>query len=54
MEEITTSSTLEKRIENIENNVGSITEANLFLVAFIVVLVVCFLLYKAVDNFISF
>ena len=54
MEEFTTSSTLENRIENIENNVGAITEANLFLVAFIVVLVVCFLLYKAVDNFISF
>lgn len=46
--------TLDNRIENIENNVSSIMQADLFLVAFIVVVVVCFLLYKAVDNFISF
>lgn len=46
--------TIETRVENIEASVSSIMQADLFLVAFIVVLVVCFLLYKAVDKFISF
>lgn len=45
---------IETRVENIEKGVSSIMQADLFLVAFIVVLVVCFLLYKAVDKFISF
>lgn len=49
-----TIATLETRIENIENDVGIVADSNLFLIAFIVVLVVCFLLYKAIDNFISF
>ncbi len=50
----TTTATLESRIENIENNVSVISDASLFLVAFLVVCVVCFILYKAIDNFISF
>ena len=49
-----TTATLESRIENIENNVSAISDASLFLVAFLVVCVVCFILYKAIDNFISF
>lgn len=48
------STTIESRVENIESSVSSIMQADLFLVAFIVVIVVCFLLYKAVDKFISF
>lgn len=52
--ENTTTETIETRIENINTNVSTIMQANLFLVAFIVVCVVCFLLYKAVDNFISY
>lgn len=50
----TNTTTFESRIENIETSVSSIMQADLFLVAFIVVIVVCFLLYKAVDKFISF
>lgn len=50
----TNTTTIESRIENIETSVSSIMQADLFLVAFIVVIVVCFLLYKAVDKFISF
>lgn len=46
--------TIESRVENIESSVSSIMQADLFFVAFIVVIVVCFLLYKAVDKFISF
>lgn len=46
--------TLVNRIENIENNLSSINDTSLFLVAFLVVLVVCIILYKAVDKFISF
>lgn len=52
--ENTTTTTLETRIEHIENNVSAISDASLFLVAFLVVCVVCFILYKAIDNFISF
>lgn len=52
--EIKTNEIIETRIENIEKNVSALTGSNLFLVAFIVVIVVCFLLYKAVDNFISY
>lgn len=51
---VSTNITLEDRVENIEGNVSSIMQADLFLVAFIVVIVVCFLLYKVIDNFISF
>lgn len=50
----TTNNTIETRVENIENNVSAIMQADLFLVAFIVVLVVCYILYKAIDKFISF
>lgn len=49
-----TNNTIETRVESIENNVSTIMQADLFFVAFIVVLVVCFILYKAVDKFISF
>lgn len=49
-----TNNTIETRVESIENNVSTIMQADLFLIAFIVVLVVCFILYKAVDKFISF
>ena len=51
---INTTNTIETRVESIENNVSAIMQADLFLVAFIVVLVVCYILYKAVDKFISF
>lgn len=46
--------TLETRVENIEKNISSINDTSLFLVAFLVVLVVCFILYKAIDKFLSF
>lgn len=46
--------TLDTRVDSIEKNVSTIMQADLFLVSFIVVCVVCVLLYKAVDNFISF
>ena len=42
------------KINNIDFNIAVSTNAILFLVAFIVVLVVCFILYKAIDNFISY
>lgn len=46
--------TLDTRVDNIEQNVSTIMQADLFLVSFVVVCVVCFILYKAVDNFMSF
>lgn len=45
---------VDDRIQNIETSVSTISDASLFLVAFLVVCVVCYILYKAVDNFISF
>lgn len=50
----TISNDLITKINTINYNLGVSTNAILFLVAFIVVLVVCFILYKAIDNFISF
>lgn len=41
-------------VQKINNNIEIITQNGLFLIAFIVSLVVCFILYKAIDNFISF
>lgn len=46
--------TIETRVANIESQVSTIMQADLFLVAFIVVCVVCYILYKSIDNFISF
>lgn len=51
---ITQTSNIVDKINNIDFNVAVSTNAILFLVAFIVVLVVCFILYKAIDNFISY
>lgn len=51
---ITQTSNIVDKIYNIDFNVAVSTNAILFLVAFIVVLVVCFILYKAIDNFISY
>lgn len=42
------------RIDEIAYNTSVIMNSNLFIVAFIVVIVVCYLLWKAIDNFISF
>lgn len=51
---ITQTSNIVDKINNIDFNVAVSTNAILFLVAFIVVLVVCFILYKAIDNCISY
>lgn len=51
---VTQTSNVVDKINNIDFNVAVSTNAVLFLVAFIVVLVVCFILYKAIDNFISY
>ncbi len=50
----TISNDLITKVDMINYNLSVSTNAILFLVAFIVVLVVCFLLYKVIDNFISF
>ena len=42
------------RIDEIADNTNVIMQADLFLVAFIVVLVVCYILWKSLDNFISY
>lgn len=42
------------RIDEIAENTSIIMQADLFLVAFIVVLVVCYILWKSLDNFISY
>ena len=42
------------KIDEIAYNTGVISDGVLFLVAFIVVCVVCFLLWKSLDNFISY
>lgn len=44
----------DNRINEIAENTNIIMQANLFLVAFIVVLVVCYILWKSLDNFISY
>lgn len=44
----------DNRIEEIVNNTNVIMQADLFLVAFIVVITVCYILWKALDNFISY
>lgn len=50
----TISNELITKVDTISYNLSVSTNAILFLVAFIVVLVVCFILYKSIDNFISF
>ena len=49
-----TSTTIDSKVSNIETQVNAIMQADLFLVAFLVSCVVIYLLYKAVDNFISY
>lgn len=44
----------ENRIDEIAYNTNVIMQADLFLVAFIVVIVVCYILWKSLDNFISY
>lgn len=44
----------ENKIDEVAYNTSVIANADLFLVAFIVVIVVCYLLWKSLDNFISY
>lgn len=44
----------ENKIDEIAYNTEVIMNADLFLVAFIVVIVVCYILWKSLDNFISY
>ena len=44
----------ENRIDEIAYNTSVVKNTGLFFVAFIVVIFVCFLLWKVLDNFISF
>ncbi len=44
----------DNRIDEIVYNTSVIANAGLFLVAFIVVIVVCYILWKSLDNFISY
>ena len=44
----------DNRIDELVYNTSVIKNANLFLIAFIVVVVVCYILWKALDNFISY
>lgn len=44
----------DNRIDEIVYNTSVIANADLFLVAFIVVIVVCYILWKSLDNFISY
>lgn len=46
--------TIENRIDEIAYNTSVISNTCLFFVAFVVVVFVCFLLWKVLDNFISF
>lgn len=51
---ITETNTFDNRIDEIVYNTSVIANTDLFLVAFIVVIVVCYLLWKVLDNFISY
>lgn len=44
----------DNRIDEIVYNTSVIANADLFIVAFIVVVVVCYILWKSLDNFISY
>lgn len=54
MNENTNTVVSENRIDEIAYNTGVIMNSNLFIVAFIVVIVVCYILWKSLDNFISY
>lgn len=49
-----TTYTLDQKIDELNYHTAVIQNASLFLVALIVVVLVCYLLYKSIDNFISF
>lgn len=53
-ENINTNIVFTNRIDEIAYNTGVTANANLFLVALIVVLLVCYILWKSLDNFISY
>lgn len=44
----------DNRVDEIAYNTSVIMNSNLFIVAFIVVIVVCYILWKSLDNFISY
>ena len=44
----------DNKIDEIAYNTSVIMNADLFLIAFIVVIVVCYILWKSLDNFISY
>lgn len=46
--------TLEQKIDELNYHTSVIQDTGLFLVAFLVVILVCYLFYKSIDNFISF
>lgn len=52
--QVTNSTIQDTRIDEIAQNTNTIMQADLFLVAFIVVVVVCYILWKSIDNFISY
>lgn len=49
-----TTTVSENKIDEIAYNTSVIATADLFIVAFIVVIVVCYILWKSLDNFISY
>lgn len=49
-----TTTVSENKIVEIAYNTSVIATADLFIVAFIVVIVVCYILWKSLDNFISY
>ena len=46
--------TNQSRVDEIAYNTSVIADGMMFLVAFIVVLVVCYILWKSLENFISY
>lgn len=49
-----TTTVSENKIDEIAYNTSVIATSDLFIVAFIVVIVVCYILWKSLDNFISY
>ena len=51
---IVETNTTTNQIDEIVYNTSVIANSNLFIVAFLVVLAVCYILWKSLDNFISY
>lgn len=50
----TNSIVFDNRVDEIAYNTGVIANADLFILALFVVIIVCYLLWKSLDNFLSF